>query len=97
MVRMIKPLKTIEKFASEKGLEVEATTERLKEYPQGFHPNYTVKLSKGNKSLIIVSFNTKQFLFDEIDEDEGKPLVSELERLLKDAGLVKMTGLSLKW
>jgi hypothetical protein len=96
MVRMIKPLKTIEKFASEKGLEVEATTERLKEYPQGFHPNYTVKLSKGNKCLIIVSFNTKQFLFDEIDE-EGKPLVSELERFLKDAGLVKMTGLSLKW
>jgi len=96
MVRMIKPLKTIEKFASEKGLEVEATTERLKEYPQGFHPNYTVKLSKGNKCLIIVSFNAKQFLFDEIDE-EGKPLVSELERLLKDAGLVKMTGLSLKW
>ena len=96
MVRMIKPLKTIEKFASEKGLEVEATTERLKEYPQGFKPNYTVKLSKGNKSLIIVSFNSKQFLFDEIDE-EGKPLVSELERLLKDAGLMKMTGLSLKW
>jgi hypothetical protein len=93
---MIKPLKTIEKFASEKGLEVEATTERLKEYPQGFKPNYTVKLSKGNKCLIIVSFNAKQFLFDEIDE-EGKPLVSELERLLKDAGLVKMTGLSLKW
>jgi hypothetical protein len=96
MVRMIKPLKAIEKFASEKGLEVEATTERLKEYPQGFKPNYTVKLSKGNKCLIIVSFNAKQFLFDEIDE-EGKPLVSELERLLKDAGLVKMTGLSLKW
>jgi len=96
MVRMIKPLKTIEKFASEKGLEVEATTERLREYPQGFHPNYTVKLSKGNKCLIVVSFNSKQFLFDEIDE-EGKSLVSELERLLKDAGLVKMTGLQLKW
>jgi len=93
---MIKPLKTIEKFASEKGLEVEATTERLREYPQGFHPNYTVKLSKGNKCLIVVSFNSKQFLFDEIDE-EGKSLVSELERLLKDAGLVKMTGLQLKW
>jgi hypothetical protein len=96
MVRMIKPLKTIEKFASEKGLEVEATTERLKEYPQGFKPNYTVKLSKGNKCLIIVSFNSKQFLFDSVEE-EGKPLVSELERLFKDAGLVKMTGLQLKW
>ena len=96
MVRMIKPLKAIEEFASEKGLEVEATTERLKEYPQGFKPNYTVKLSKGNKCLIIVSFNAKQFLFDEV-EDEGKQLASELEKRLKDAGLTKIVGLQLKW
>ena len=89
MVRLIKPLKLLEKFASEKNLETEATTERLKDYPAGFKPNYTVKVSSGGKMMFIVSFNTKQFYFDEIDE-EGKNLAYELEKLFKEAGLTRI-------
>jgi len=88
-VRLIKPLKLLEKFAFEKNLETEATTERLKEYPAGFKPNYTVKVTSGGKMMFVISFNARQFYFDEIDE-EGKDLAHELEKQLKDAGLTRV-------
>jgi hypothetical protein len=87
MARLTKPMKLLEKYVSEKNLESESTTERLKDYPSSFHPNYTVRITKSGKMMVIVSFNAKQFYFDEIDEDEGKPVADELAKVLKDSGL----------